>query len=202
MIGGAVTEIGGGKAMLDGTVYEVDKGKVLAGGTIYKIEFETKYAISFKHTFARNETDGGDGVEAYGVVVKDSTGVVKVAEWFEIDETDEDGGSASVVVPSLYEWDETIGPSFDFHYESDPGDVLELWFGGLMKESEVTIIFNGVSQGVLALLDVDGDGETNDDVCTMYTLQLKGNVEVKVLEEGQTEKATEVYATIGITMEG
>lgn len=37
---GTVTEIGGGKALLNDTVYEVKSGKALSNGTVYNIEFE------------------------------------------------------------------------------------------------------------------------------------------------------------------
>lgn len=37
--GGAVTEIGGGRAALNGAVYEVDSGKAMGGGTVYPISF-------------------------------------------------------------------------------------------------------------------------------------------------------------------
>lgn len=67
--GGAVSEIGGGKAMLNGAVYQIDSGKAMSGGTVFSISFRAAIPDLNEATWEqiREISDAGQAANCWSV---------------------------------------------------------------------------------------------------------------------------------------
>ncbi|WP_458397418.1 hypothetical protein [Anaerotignum sp.] len=209
--GGTVTEIGGGKAMLNGTVYEVDSGKALSGGTVCPITFAEKCTVTLIVFFRYNAADSAAdknicGPEGIGIVLKNSAGSVKSADMYE-------GLSGGAVLPSAYTWETHLvgtqtceeGSETKSTYTLDAciGDTMELWvqISDGNKEGQLILYVNDVNIGTMAATDTNADETFTGDECYVsHSVVLTGNTIVN--QSSANDGSGGPMATIKITMEG
>lgn len=194
--GGAVTEIGGGKAMLGGTVYEVDSGKALSGGTVYPIKFADECTVEINLSVDNQSM----GVLGLGVGVYDNNGNLV------------DGYLISTVQD----------PSDDSDDYSEPTELSEYhrsYFDGTTNGGTLSAVMT-VQKGYTLKLFVCMDGKTSS-YCYIYyngtqvyakdtdidydtwSTEITGNTTV-VSEEWSknVSDVTQYNTNVNITMEG
>lgn len=199
MNGGTVREIGGGKAMLNGTVYNIDSGKAMSGGTVYPISFGGEpCVVAFNHSFLRSDGQVV-GPQGFGIVIKDSSGVVKTAELYE-------ASSGEAARPSGYVWNVHEGSEFSYKVavtiDAQIGDTLVVYVDG--KEGSkigggITIYFNG-TKVVNGWTSVEGDSVPDDDQCVSYSAVVTGNTTITTSDVNDSTAGP--MCTVNIKMEG
>lgn len=214
--GGAVTEIGGGKAMLNATVHQIDSGKALFGGTVYPITFAEKCIVTLLTFFRYNSTPDSadqapDGPSGIGIVLKDTSGNVRSADMYE-------GISGMAVLPSAYStWSRhTVGTQVcsqnntpkksTFTIDACVGDTFELWIeitgDGDNKPGYADVYLNGTQVlNDAGGTDTNKDGSfTGDERFVSYSTVVTGNATVDQTDSNGSTGGPMV--TIKITMEG
>jgi len=198
--GGAVTEIGGGKAMFSGTVYEVDSGKALSGGTVYPISFDdgvctVNIDLNLEHTTS------GDGGQRYfnnfSISVWDADGnIINGYGYYVTEGNNHTTHYPEVLVASTVEGPVKVGTSFDV----PKGSKLEFFLLGNTKMNSITHIYmNGV-------LLMDTFNASTSPGTTVEVCEIIGDVTIKYdgAECDQMASLGDNYygQHIRITMEG
>ena len=181
--GGTVTEIGGGKAMLNGTVYQVDSGKALSGGTVYPISFGNECTV----TIDLNETNKNGGMLDLAVGIYDKNG--GLVDGYAV--SDFDGSSPDA---ELSGYKVTYGGDSNANVNTvmtaEIGDTLKIIvrMDGT-KTSYCYIYFNGTQ-----VYGKDSDTDFDE-----WSTEITGNTTVVNEEAPETDKYD---AYVYITMEG
>lgn len=198
--GGTVTEIGGGKAMLNGTVYEVDSGKAMYGGAVHPISFGGGPCTVNVQV---NTRSGGKAlaINTLSVGIYDSAGALKTGvSYSDYSKAATDG---SYGFPSGYTVKYTTGGDSkglqcnDTYEAISDEDVLKLTIDTNNKYYPKTIVYlNGVE-----VASFEADSST--DVIGEWTTPITGNTTVKYdrtqdVAYGDNSSIASVY----VTMEG
>ena len=188
--GGTVTEIGGGKAMLNGTVYEVGSGKALSGGAVYQVNFSQPCSV---RVYAHESVVDGNvlttsGIYAIGIRITNKGGQRKLNVCYKSSLTNlNDEQMIKNEGWSIYQTDAHI----DLMHEAEVGDTLyvKAWvvFDDKVSASPSRFYVNGKE-----VLNKTNDGS---HIQQEYTIGITGNTVVEYDAENR------VYDIL-ITMEG